>query len=54
MGAVEMGLAVLVLSLFYAIYRLCRSKKPDPKLEFLLGLIERCADDAKETQQART
>jgi len=44
MGAVEIGLAVPVLSLFYAVYRMCRSKKPDPKMEFLLGLIERCAD----------
>ncbi len=50
MGAVEIGLVVLVLSLFYAVYRMCRSKKPDPKMDFLLGLIERCADDSKGTQ----
>lgn len=54
MGAVEVGLAVLALSLFYAVYRMCRSKKPDPKMEFLLGLIERCAGESKETQQPRS
>jgi hypothetical protein len=53
MGAVEIGLVVLLLALFYTGYRMCRSKKPDPKMDFLLGLIERCADDSKGTQHCR-